>query len=166
MTASVPPQYAQYYGIIASASAERVSAADLWALISAYEEQEGISRPTGLFSAVNTMRSVAVGGRNAGEKLTAAPDSTVIDASMIAQNIDSRPLNEQELAPAFTIRYQATVLTGEGEQTVWRSIIQRGALPLTKGGLVDLVISQFIDDSASYGAIATGLTGNINISAV
>lgn len=166
MTASVPPEYAQYYGVIASASAERASAADLWALINAYEEQEGIARPTGLFAAVNTMRSLAVSGRNAGEKLTAASDDTVIDATMIAQNINSRPLDQQNLSPTFTIRYEATVLTGEGEQTVWRSIIQRGSLPLTKGGLVDLVFGQFLDDSATYGEIATGLTGNLNISAV
>lgn len=166
MAISVPPQYSQYYGVIASAAGERASAADLWALISAYEEQEGISRPAGLFQAVNAMRSVAVASRNAGEALAAAPDSTVIDASMIAEAINSRPLAEQALAPSFTIRYEATVLVDGEEQTVWRSIIQRGALPLTKGDLVDLVVGQFIDDSADYGQLALGLTGNLNISAV
>lgn len=167
MSPIVPSQYSQYYGVIASASAEKVSAADLWAYISAYEEQEGISRPAGLFSAVNTMRSIAVAGRNASQILVNASDETVITANMIAQNINSRPLNEQEIAPSFTIRYEATVLTSEGEQTVWRSIIQGGNLPLTKGDLVDLAFGKLLDQSAGYaGEIATGLTGNFTISAI
>lgn len=165
MAATVPPQFAQYYNLISAAAADRLTTQDLWELISDYEAQEGISRPQGLFAAVTTMRSIAVSVRNSGEKLAAAPDSAVIDATMLSQGINSRPLVEQQLAPAYTVRYQATVLTSEGESTVWRSIIRRGALPLTKGDLVDLVFEQFLDGNASYGEIATGLTGSINITA-
>ena len=65
------------------------------------------------------------------------------------------------------MRYQATVLTGEGEDTVWRSLMLQGNLPATKGELVDLVINSFLDDAAAYqGQTATGLTGQLNISAV
>jgi hypothetical protein len=167
MAGLVPGQYAQYYGVISGAVAEKASVQDIWALINAYEEQEGISRPAQLFQAVNQMRSIAATNRNSGSLLSAAADSAIISAEMVAQNINSRPLNEQALAPAYTVRYQATVLTGEGEDTVWRSLMLQGNLPATKGELVDLVINSFLDDAAAYqGQTATGLTGQLNISAV
>lgn len=165
MAGSVPGQYAQYYGVISGAVAQKASVQDIWTLINAYEEQEGIARPAQLFQAVNTMRSLAASSRNAGDLLSAAADSQIISAEMVALNINSRPLNEQALAPAYTIRYQATVLTGEGEDTVWRALMLYGSLPATKGELVDMVIGGLLDESAQYGQTATGLTGQLNISA-
>ena len=80
MAGLVPGQYAQYYGVISGAVAEKASVQDIWALINAYEEQEGISRPAQLFQAVNQMRSIAATNRNSGSLLSAAADSAIRSA--------------------------------------------------------------------------------------
>ncbi len=161
-----PNPFGAYWGIINSAAAESLSTAALWDQIRGFEEEQGISRPAGLFTAVSSMRSLAVSQRIARNALTNAAADVALTADHIAQDISSRPLGEQALAPAYQIRFKATVLTAEGSLDRWLTVVNNGILPPTKGDLVSLVASSAIDMSTTYGQLLVGLTGDLMITAV
>lgn len=154
-----------YWGVIQSAVSDRLSTAALWAKIIAFETAQAITRPAGLFQAVSQMRSLAASQRNAAGILAAAAEDQAIDARMISQAINARPLGDQALSPLYVVRYEATVLTSEGESTAWYSLMMRGTLPATKGELIDQITGDGIDLATGYGSVFTGLTGNVQITA-
>lgn len=154
-----------YWGVIQSASAQKLTTAALWQEIAAFEQAQGITRPPGLFQAVSSMRSLAVSQRVASSALVTAGDEVALTAKMISQDINARPLDQQSLAPAYVVRFEANVLTDEGESTQWLSVMNYGYLPATKGELLDQVTADGIDMATGYGKVFTGLTGNISISA-
>lgn len=154
-----------YWGVIQSAVAQRLTTAALWAKISAFEVAQAIVRPAGLFQAVSQMRSLAATQRGASEVLAAAADAQAIDSTMIAQAINARPLADQALSPLYVVRYEASVLTSEGESTQWLSVMYQGTLPATKGELMDEITGSGIDLATGYGSVFTGLTGNVQITA-
>lgn len=161
-----PNPFGAYWGVINSAAAESLTTAALWDQIRGFEEEQGISRPAGLFKAVSSMRSLAVSQRLARDSLTAAADNVALTADHIAQDINSRPLAEQALAPLYQVRFKATVLTSEGSIDRWLTVMNNGILPATKGDLVSLVASSAIDMSTTYGQLLVGLTGDLEITAV
>lgn len=161
-----PNPFGAYWGIINSAAAEKLTTTALWDQIRGFEEEQGISRPQGLFTAVSSLRSLAVSQRIARDALTGAADNVALTADHIAQDISSRPLGEQALAPAYQIRFKATVLTAEGSLDRWLTVVNNGILPQTKGDLVSLVASSAIDMSTTYGQLLVGLTGDLMITAV
>jgi hypothetical protein len=111
------------------------------------------------------MRSLAVAQRTASESLMAAGNEIALDASMVSQEINARPLTEQNLSPAYNIRFKVTTLTEEGEGDMWLTIQNRGVLPPTKGDLVDLVNSAAVAASTTESALVTGATGDMTITA-
>jgi len=159
------PAPAGYWGIIQSAAAQRLTTAALWQQISAFEQAQGITRPGGLFQAVSQMRSLAVSQRRAGESFSAAAESDALTSAMIAQDINARPLGDQALSPLYVVRFEASVLTDEGQSTQWLSIMFQGTLPATKGELLDAVTDAGLDLSTGYGSVFTGLTGGLSITA-
>jgi hypothetical protein len=163
---SGPPSFGAYWGIINSAAAERLTTAQLWDQIRGFEQEQGISRPQGLFRAVSAMRSLATSQRVARDALTSLPAEAAILAQHISPEINARPPGEQALAPAYNIRFKASVLTGEGIQDRWLTIINTGLLPATKGELTSLIASSAIDMSTGYGQLLVGLTGDMMITAV
>ena len=154
-----------YWGVIQAAVTDRLSTAALWAKIAAYETAQAITRPSGLFAAVTQLRSLAASQRNAGEVLARAAENQAIDARMISQAVNARPLGDQALAPLYVVRYEATVLTDEGETTRWMSWMIHGTLPATKGELIDDITGAGIDSTTGYGHVFTGLTGQMQITA-
>lgn len=154
-----------YWGVIASAAAQKLTTAALWAAISAFEAAQNIIRPSGLFQAVSQLRSLAVQQRTAATILTNASGGTALDSGMIAQDINARPLSEQALAPLFNIRFQVNTITSEGPSDMWLTLQHRGVLPPTKGDVVSLVGNAALDASTSYEALITGITGNLSITA-
>lgn len=156
----------QYWGIITSAVTERLTTASLWDQIRGFEAEQGITRPAGLFKAVTAMRSLAASQRRAREALTGAADSVAITADHIAQDINSRPLLEQALAPAYHVRFKATMLVDGQQVDQWLTTVITGILPATKGDLMGQVASDALAMSTSYQQMITGLTGDVQITAV
>lgn len=154
-----------YWGVINSAAAQSLTTQQLWQEISAYEQANNVVRPAGLFQYVSQARSLAVSQRIAGSNLQNADDSAVIDASMIAQDYNARPANEQTLAPLYRVRFNTTVITSEGEATRWLTYVSHGTLPATKGDLLDLMNQTGVEMSTSYRGVFTGLTGEYQITA-
>lgn len=162
----IPSALRAYWGVIRSNVFARATTTQLWQAISNWESQYNILRPGGLFNAVSAMRSLAVGQRNAEASFTAAAGEEAINADMIAQDINSRPANEQSLAPKYLIRFEANMITESGYVTRWLTIKTNNLAGLVKNDLLGELDSNGIDMSTGYGELYVGLTGQISIVAV
>lgn len=165
MALDLSPEQAQYWGVIRSASSARISTSDLWAQIAAFEQAQGITRPAGLFAAVNQMRSLATSQRNAFQALQDASDEAAITSEMISQDFNSRPLTDQSTAPVWTIRFGVSILTENGVEDSWLTYRASGALPATKGDLVDLLSVEAPALGAGSNQVVVDTTGDVEISA-
>jgi len=154
-----------YWGVIQASAAARETTAQLWARIGAFEQAQGITRPTGLFLAVSAMRSLAVVQRIAGDVFGKASESDALTSAMIAPAINARPDSAQALAPFYVVRFEVNTLTDTGASTQWLSMMYPGGLPATKGQVISDITQAGLDMSTGYGSVFTGLTGNISITA-
>lgn len=158
-------QYLQYWGVIRGASAEHVSTTELWQRIRDYEGAASVTRPDQLLFAVNTMRAAATAQRNAVESLQALADNAALTAEHIGVEINARDLLTRALAPKYYIRYEASIVTSEGEDTRWFTLAHDGILPATKGDLTALVAGDMVDHAAEYDFTVTGATGGLSVMA-
>lgn len=162
----IPSSLRAYWGVIRSNVFQRATTTQLWQAISTWESQYNILRPGGLFKAVSALRSLAVGQRNAADAFDKASGSDAISADMIAQDINSRPLTEQSLAPKYLVRFEANMLSDQGATTRWLTITTNNLAGLIKDDLLGTIDESGIDMSTGYGEIYTGSTGNLSIVAV
>lgn len=154
-----------YWGVIQASAAARENTAQLWARIGAFEQAQGLTRPTGLFLAVSAMRSLAVTQRVAASVFSKAGGDAALTSAMIAPAVNARPLGDQALAPWHVVRYEVNTLTDAGASTQWLTMMFRGNLPATKGELIDQITAAGLDSATGYGSVFTGLTGQISITA-
>lgn len=162
----IPSALRAYWGVIRSNVFSRATTSQLWTAISGWESQYNILRPGGLFQAVTAMRSLAVGQRNAEANLANADGSDALDASMIAEDINSRPVTEQSLSPSYLIRFEASMVTEAGNSTRWLTVKTNSLAGMIKDDLLGQLDEAGIDMSTGYGELYTGLTGQISIVAV
>lgn len=162
----LPPEAAQYWGVIRSAAANRMTTAELWGKIRQFEENRGITRPAGMFGYVSQMRSMATQSRMASGRLTAAGPDTVIQAEHIGPELHARPLQQQALNPKYVARFKATVVTATGEATKWLSFIFHNALPATKGALMAFLHLNAPSIGIGSEELVTGITGDVELVAV
>lgn len=159
------PQYLQYWGVIRGAAAEHLSTTDLWQRIRDYEGGQNITRPADLFFAVSKIRSFATAQRTSVEALTALADNAVLTAQHVGVEINARDALTRALAPKYYIRYEATIVTPEGESTRWFTLAHDGLLPATKGDVNMMVGGDIVDHAAEYEFTVTGATGALSITA-
>lgn|SRR5215472_503850 len=162
----VTQQQMRYWGVIRAAVSQRMSTKQIWEQIFQFEQQQQITRPTGLFAAVTTMRQAAVAIREAAARFTKAARDTAITAAHIARELRSRPLTQQAITPSHIVRFQATVLGETGEERRWLSYMHRGPLPATKGELMDILDVQAPAIGFGSGELVLGTTGDAEIVAV
>lgn len=162
----IPSALRAYWGVIRSNVFQRATTTQLWQAISSWESQYNILRPGGLFNAVSAMRSLAVGQRVAENNLASAEGSDALDATMIAQDINSRPVTEQSLAPKYLVRFNANMVTETGYNTRWLTVTTNNLAGMVKDDLLGQLDTAGIDMSTGYGELYTGLTGEISIVAV
>lgn len=162
----VTQQQARYWGIVRSAVTDRLSTRELWERVFAFEQQQQITRPTGLFAAVTAMRSAAVQIREAAARFTKASRDTAITAEHIGRELRARPVTQQALHQVHVIRFEATVLGETGEERRWLSYMHHGPLPATKGELMDIIDVQAPAIGLGSDEIVTGTTGEAEIVAV
>lgn len=162
----IPSALRAYWGVIRSNVFARATTTQLWQAISGWESQYNILRPGGLFKAVSAMRSLAVGQRTAEANLANAAETDALDASMIAQDINSRPVTEQSLAPKYLVRFEANMVTESGYTQRWMTVTTNSLAGMIKNDLLGQLDTAGIDMSTGYGELYTGLTGQISIVAV
>lgn len=159
------PEYLQYWGVIRGTAAEHLSTADLWQRIRDYEGNQNVPRPENLLFAVNQMRSAAVAQRNSVEALAALADNAVITSEHVGTEVNARDVITRALAPKYFIRYEASIVTPEGEATRWFTLAHDGILPATKGDLNLMIAGDIVDHAAEYEFTVTGATGRLDITA-
>lgn len=159
------PQYLQYWGVIRGAAAEHLDTAALWQRIRDYEGAQNITRPDQLFSAVSTMRSAATTQRGQVEALGALAENAVITAAHVGTEINARDPLARALAPKYYIRYEASIVSAEGESTRWFTLAHDGILPATKGDVLAMVGADMVDNATEYDFTVTGHTGGLSIMA-
>lgn len=153
------------WGSIQQAVSERASTADVWAAVRSALAPEGGPLPTGSFQIVNQLRGMAAGIRNAASNLAASDLDSLIQPNMVSQNINSRDLLQQALAPQYEIRYQATLTTEEGATTRWFTAHVSSLAGMTKGDLISQLAFGNTLLSEDYGGLVEGVD-NIQISAI
>lgn len=153
------------WGAIQQAVGERASTADIWGALRSVLSPNGEPLPQGSFQAVNTMRSLAAGIRNAAETLASAPGDYAITGDMVSQNINSRDALQQSLSPSYEIRYQATITSELGESVQWFTAHVSSLAGMTKGDIVSALAFNNTALSEDYGADVSGVD-NISISSV
>lgn len=159
-------QFAAYWGVIRSNAFARATTTVLWQAIANFEDTFNLVRAQGLFKAVTEMRSLAVAQRNAAEAFASAENADAIDASMIAEDVNSRPVTEQSLSPKYLIKFEANVITQEGPDTRWMTVTTNDLGGMVKSDLLDQLDQSGIDMSTGCGALYSGLTGDLQIVAV
>jgi hypothetical protein len=162
---NLTPEQAQYWGVIRGAAAEHLSTADLWQRIRDYEGAQNIARPADLFTAVSQMRSLATTQRTSVEQLAALAENAVLTSVSIAQEINARDPITRALDPKYYIRYEASIVTAEGEGTRWFTLAHNGILPATKGDVLGMVGMDVVAGNTEYEFLITGATGNLSITA-
>jgi hypothetical protein len=155
----------QYWGVIRGATSERLSTADLWQRIRDFEGARNVTRPDQLLFAVNQMRSASVEQRSAVDAISALAENAVITAAHIGTEINARDVLTRALSPKYYIRYEASIVTAEGESTRWFTLAHDGILPATKGDITAMIGSDIVDSAAEYDFTLTGATGALSITA-
>lgn len=166
MIQELPASALQYWGVIRGQVANRASTADLWAAINDFREQQGLGSIPGGIGAISKLRSLAVSQRSAVEMFAQADAHQTIDASWIAQDITSRPPDEQALTPMWKINFGVTRLTETGSETGWMTYVAIGALPPTKDDIVGLVQDKSVAIGIGSDSVVTGTTGDVEILAI
>lgn len=162
----IPSALRAYWGVIRSNVFQTATTTQLWQAISSWESQYNILRPGGLFRAVTAMRSLAVGQRNAEASFAKADGTDALDSSMIAEDINSRPVTERSLSPSYLVRFEANMVTETGYVTRWLTVKTNSLAGMIKNDLLGQLDTAGIDMSTGYGELYTGLTGQISIVAV
>lgn len=166
MITGLDPSALQYWGVIRGQVAARASTSELWAAINQFRAEQGLGSIPGGIGAVSKLRSLAVSQRAAVDYFAQADAHQTVDASWIAQDITSRPLDEQALTPMWKINFGVTRLTETGQESGWMTYVQRGALPPTKDDILALVDAQSVAGGIGSNTVVTGTTGDVEILAI
>lgn len=154
----IDPAALKYWGVIEGAVAQRLNTADIWSLINDQAEAAGLSRSGLRLQDFNTMRGMAAGLRNGGERLAAADPAFGIAENMIGTAPWHRTAAQQDALAMFQVRFaHSTIVDGE-PQTDYRTVMLRGALPATVGDLYDLVDADAFEMADNYGAEHAGIS--------
>ena len=161
-----------YWGIIQSAVTQRASTADLWEAVRADARREGAILSGVSATDMGSLRSIVARQRNATESFGRLLPQQAVTSDHIAQDISSRSLDAQALAPAWRVRFEHDITVDGQLQTVWRSSLFEGSLPATAGSLRSAIEAdaEQMAASGSGGLTAESVThigvGRIQITAI
>ncbi len=161
-----------FWGSIQSAVTQRVGTAELWDAVRQAASAEGVILRGVSATDMSGLRGLAAGQRNAGDNLARAGPGDVITGQMIGQDLSSRALADQALAPSWIVRFEQDLNISGELVTVWRSSVFDGSLPVTLSDLRNTLDADAEEMLTSYAggieaapAVHIGI-GRIQISAV
>lgn len=153
---------AAWFGVIRGAVNVYANTAEIWSAIRQYAATQNVTWKGGeinMLQAVNTMRSLAAGQRNAGLTLEKARGEDFIGANMIGAAIYSRPTGVREAAPNYHVSFTLThSRSGVVSQETFRLAYDYTNLPNTVGELRDDVQAYGIGLGDTYGTDVTDVT--------
>jgi hypothetical protein len=158
-----------YWNEIKGGAFEHLTTAKLWDRVKTRAAEEGFRLKAGAFAEMNRLRSMASKQAFSTETFMKARNDEAIAPGMWAQDIDSAPLNVQNLSPQWRIDFQH-FYERDGEQRVeWRTNVLIGELPQTKGELLSQLEADAYEltqeGGTDEGAQTIGI-GNVSITRI
>lgn len=136
----IPIRSLQYWGTVSGTVNQRGSTADVWQGIKDAAAANGLDAPGLSLGDFNRLRSAAVGVRNANEAFNRLAPADSLQAPQIAMAPWARSLAEQDALGKFQVRFLHTSTDAEGnESSAYKFTVFTGALPATKGDLLNVV---------------------------
>lgn len=124
-----------WWGEIQGRVTQHATTAEVWSAIRDFGQEHNLSYPPGMFQAVNEMRGLAAGLRNASDALgKAAPDAPLV-ADYIATLPYARQATARDLVAQYHVRVEYTALRGGQEERSYITLPYSGGLPDTVGAL-------------------------------
>jgi len=148
-----------WWGAIQGSVSARATTAEVWSAIRAFGEANQLAYPPGMFQAVNQMRSLSTGLRQAAESLGTALNADAITGGMVGQLPYARPPTSQDVLRQFHVRvnYEA-VQNGEAMQS-YITLPYTGSLPETVGQLRDdaQIVAESLIEGYGAALVSIGL---------
>jgi hypothetical protein len=158
-------ELSRFWGVIRSGVEQHMTTKELYRSVYRSAEDNGYTITGNIFKEMNSLRSLAVSMRSAANDFDALKDTDVITNNEISLDINSRSLEERNLAPQYKVTYAETVNNNGEEQTIFRSNIYDGFLPQTKGDLIeDLVQYSTLINMGTGSPLSGDVTDISNIS--
>lgn len=128
-----------YWGIIERAASEGLGTADLWADIHEAAEEMGLESPGVSAAGVAELYSRAVGIQNRSTRMDNSDPGERMDGRYITDAPWQRTQAERDGLSVWQVRYEHTVITGDGPQSEWRTSTFTGSLPDTIAGIREAI---------------------------
>lgn len=139
------------WGAIREAANERASTAEIWQAVRESAGRVGATLPPGAFASVNTLRSLAVQLRTAGENFARSAPTDLFSWNMAPLGINARPAGDRELLPMFKVTFDLQTFDPDGNlQTRTVSMIDNYVEGMTVGDVQDLVLDSAEGLAAGY----------------
>lgn len=119
------------------AVSQKATTAQLYDVIKSAAAAEGVKIVGNVFSDVTRLRSLAASQRNATEAFGALAGDQGITANLITQDINSRGLADQALAPEFKVVWEHKFTVNGELQTAWRTSEFSNITNMTKNDLLE-----------------------------
>ena len=151
-----------WWGTIQASVTAHDSTAELWSKIQARSAELGVKPPPGLFLEVNQIRSQAAQLRNASDRLSAAPDTHVIQGDYLAFLPYGKGPGAGAGPRQFDVRVNYSAVRAGNAEESYITLRYTGGLPATVGDLradAAMVTESLVE---GYGAALTGI-GDIQI---
>lgn len=162
---SFHPKLAAYWGLIQQGVSARMTTAQLWNTVKQAAQTENADLTGVRIFDMNNIRGLAASIRNQSQNFMNAPSNASIDNTMISQNINSRPLLDQNEVQIYQVRFEHLVTTGGEQSSVWRTIQYTMDMPTTKDALLADIEANAIALANNYNVGHAGI-GQIQISSV
>lgn len=133
------PSTLQYWGSILNAASNHASTAEVWAAIRAQNEGTGQSGLNAGFADVSRLRAAAGAQVRAMESLSRTPDHIALDPANWSVAPYGRDLDQRNTLGIFQVNVKHVTIGDHGEETAFRMVTFRGALPATAGELRDAI---------------------------
>lgn len=151
------PNAGLYWGVVEGAARAGANTQQVWEAIRQHAATLGLESPGITAQDVSRLRGEAGGIIRAGNRLERARPDQGITSDLISRPYFGRTEDRQNAAAMYQVRFQHTVEANGEQQTLWRTVTFRGALPATVGGLADLVEQDAAEMAEGYGQTHLGI---------
>lgn len=158
-----------YWSEIKGGAYEHLTTAKLWERVKARAAEDGYRIKAGAFNEMNRLRGMASKQAYSTEAFMKANNNEEITPNMWAQDIDSAPLNVQDLSPQWRVDFQHVYERDDETKVEWRTNVIIGELPETKGELLSELEADAYELTAQGGTDEGAQTigiGNVSITRI
>lgn len=147
----------QYWGPIESVTLRGGSTEDLWAAINAHAEALGYPSAQISATAINRLRTRAVGNREAMDRLGQLGPDDLITGRQIGRAPWERGLDKQNAMPMWQVQFEHIVEVDGQQISVYRTTMFQGTVPTSRRELELAIEEDAIELANRYGQEHVGI---------